>query len=73
MIFSCLLRKTRFAILLIIIAFMTVAKTYKYILVNLNHDMKILLKIWFRINPSQANPGKFQFMILEKKKETGSN
>ena len=29
--------------------------------------MKILLK-WFRINSLQANPGKFQFMILGKKK-----
>ena len=37
------------------------------ILENLKHDMKILLK-WFRINSLQANPGKFQFMILGKKK-----
>ena len=37
------------------------------ILENLNHDLKILLK-WFRINSLQANPGKFQFMILGKKK-----
>ena len=37
------------------------------ILENLNHDLKILLK-WFRINFLQANPGKFQFMILMKKK-----
>ena len=29
--------------------------------------MKILLK-WFRINSLQENPGKFQFMVLEKKK-----
>ena len=35
------------------------------ILENLKHDMKILLK-WFRINSLQANPGKFQFMILGK-------
>ena len=34
---------------------------------NLKHDLKILLK-WFRINSLQANPGKFQFMILGKKK-----
>ena len=34
------------------------------ILENLKQDLKILLK-WFRI---QANPGKFQFMILWKKK-----
>ena len=42
-----------------IIPFMTVAKTY------LKHDMKILLK-WFRINSLQANPGKFQIIILGK-------
>ena len=36
------------------------------ILENLKHDMKVLLK-WFRINSLQANPGKFQFMILRKK------
>ena len=59
--FLCLLRKLIFKILLMIIPFMTVAKTY------LKHDMKILLK-WFRINSLQANPGKFQFMILGKKK-----
>ena len=38
------------------------------ILENLKHDMKILLT-WFRINPLQANPGKFHFMILGKKKQ----
>ena len=37
------------------------------ILQNLKHDLKILLK-WFRINSLQANPGKFQFMILGNKK-----
>ena len=37
------------------------------ILENLKHDLEILLK-WFRINSLQANPGKFQFMILGKKK-----
>ena len=37
------------------------------ILENLKHDLKILLK-WFRINSLQANPGKFQFMILGKRK-----
>ena len=37
------------------------------ILENLKYDLKILLK-WFRINSLQANPGKFQFMILGKKK-----
>ena len=37
------------------------------ILENLKHDLKILLK-WFRINSLQANPGKFPFMILGKKK-----
>ena len=36
------------------------------ILENLKHDLKILK--WFRINYLQANPGKFQFMILGKKK-----
>ena len=40
------------------------------ILENLKHDMKILLK-WFRINSLQANPGKFQFMILGKKTKFG--
>ena len=42
------------------------------ILENLKHDLKILLK-WFRINILQANPGKFQFMILEKKKRNSVN
>ena len=37
------------------------------VLENLKHDLKMLLK-WFRINSLQANPGKFQFMILGKKK-----
>ena len=37
------------------------------ILKNLKHDLKILLK-WCRIKSLQANPGKFQFMILGKKK-----
>ena len=37
------------------------------ILENLKHDLKILLK-WFRINSLQANPGKFQFIVLGKKK-----
>ena len=41
-------------------------KDLSNILENLKHDMKILLK-WFRINSLQANPGKFQFMILGKK------
>ena len=40
------------------------------ILWNLKHDMKILLK-WFRMNSLQANPGKFQFMILGKKTKFG--
>ena len=38
-------------------------KDLSNILENLKHDMKILLK-WFSINSLQANPGKFQFMIL---------
>ena len=42
-------------------------KDLSNILENLKHDMKILLK-WFRINSIQANPGKFQFMILGGKK-----
>ena len=37
------------------------------VLENLKHDLKMLLK-WVRINPLQANPGKFQFTILGKKK-----
>ena len=37
------------------------------ILENLKHCLKILLKK-FRINSLQANPGKFKFMILRKKK-----
>ena len=39
------------------------------ILENLKHDLKILK--WFRINSLQANPGKFQFMILGKKTKFG--
>ena len=45
---------------------MTVVKTSN-ILENLKQDLKILLK-WFRINSLQANPGKFQWKILGKKK-----
>ena len=37
------------------------------ILENLKHYMKIFLT-WFKINSLQVNPGKFQFMILRKKK-----
>ena len=37
------------------------------ILENLKHDMKIILR-WFKVNSLKANPGKFQFMILGKKK-----
>ena len=37
------------------------------ILNNLEHDMRNLL-YWFKINSLKANPGKFQFMILGKKK-----
>ena len=47
--------------------FMFIEKDFSNILDNLKHDIKILLK-WFRINSLQANPGKFQFMILGKKK-----
>ena len=43
------------------------AEDLSNILENLKHDMKILLK-WFRVNSLQANPGKFQFMILGRKK-----
>ena len=42
------------------------------ILQNLKHNVKILLK-WFRINSLQANPGKFQFIILGKKNKIQSN
>ena len=42
------------------------------ILQNLKHNVKILLK-WFRMNSLQANPGKFQFMILGKKNKIQSN
>ena len=41
-------------------------KDLSNILENLKHDMKILLK-WFRTKSLQANPGKFQFMILGEK------
>ena len=37
------------------------------ILVNLKHDMQILLT-WFKIKSLQTNPNKFQFMILGKEK-----
>ena len=47
-------------------------KDLSNILENLKHDMKILLK-WFRIKSLQANPGKFQFMILGEKIEIRSN
>ena len=36
---------------------------------DLEHDMRNLL-YWFKINPFKANSGKFQFMILGKKKES---
>ena len=48
-IFLYFLRKVRFQILLMLIPFMTVAKTYSNILENLKHVMKTLLK-WFRIS-----------------------
>ena len=54
-----------------IMPFMT-GEDLSNILENLKHDLKILLK-WFRINSLQANPGKFQFMILGKKNEIRSN
>ena len=60
MIFLCLLRKVRFAIY-------DCGEYLSNILENLKHDMKILLT-WFRIKSLQANPGKFRFMILGKKK-----
>ena len=41
------------------------------ILENLKHNMKILLNR-FRINSLQVNPGKFQFMILGKKKRNSA-
>ena len=59
--FLCLFRKLIFKILLMIIPFMAVTKTY------LKHDVKILLK-WFGINSLQAITGKFQFMISGRKK-----
>ena len=43
------------------------AEDLSNILENLKHNMKILLT-WFRINSLRTNPGKFQFMILGKKK-----
>ena len=42
-------------------------KDFSNILGSLKYDMKILLKC-FRMNSLHANPGKFQFMILAKKK-----
>ena len=42
-------------------------KDLSNILENLKHDMKNLLT-WLRINSLQDNPGKFQFVILGKKK-----
>ena len=33
--------------------------------------MKLLLK-WFRINSLLANPGKFQFMVLGRKKQNSA-
>ena len=43
-------------------------KDLSNILENLEHDLKILLK-WFRIYSLQANPSKFQFMILGNKRQ----
>ena len=45
---------------------------FSNVLENLKHYMKILLK-WFRINSLQANPGKFQFIILGKKNRNSVN
>ena len=42
-----------------------VAKTYKLLLKNLTYDVENVLT-WFNINPTKANPEKFQFMILSK-------
>ena len=47
-------------------------KGFSNILENLKHDTNILLK-WFIINSLQANPSKFQFMILRKKKRNSVN
>ena len=44
-------------------------ENFSNILENLKHELRILLK-WFRINSLQANPGKFQFMILGKKRNS---
>ena len=71
MMLLCLLRKLRLVILLMTVIY-DCGKDLSNILENLKHDLKILLK-WFRINSLQANPGKFQFMILGKKNEIRSN
>ena len=42
-----------------------------HILENLKHELKTLLK-WFRINSLLANPGKFQFMVLGRKKQNSA-
>ena len=58
MIFLCLLRKVRYAILLMTIY--GCGEDLSNILENLKHDMKILLT-WFRISSLQVSPGKFEF------------
>ena len=45
---------------------------FSNVLENLKNYLKILLK-WFRINSLQANPGKFQFIILGKKNRNSVN
>lgn len=44
-----------------------VVKKFPIILEYLKHDLKSML-LWLKMNFLQANPGKFQYMILMKKK-----
>ena len=55
-----------FAILPVIIICILVGANFKIVLGNLEHHTSKFL-YWFKINSMNANPEKFQFMILSKK------
>ena len=48
-------------------SFFIAVKKFPIILENIKHDLKRML-LWLKMNFLQANPRKFQFMILMKKK-----
>ena len=62
MIYSFLLQNQRIVILQMIMYY-AVVRNLENVLSNLRWTLKSVLK-WFGINSLEANPGKFQFMVL---------